>query len=209
MKVRVITSLVCKGDLIAEDKPFMQRFFQHRLCEGGRINCVDLEILSAKSGAPPLTKDHSVTTLCHVKADISKIPQDKLEVERGNDSKMWYYLPFGIETVCKSFLPRYQIFGLERRRSNLRVRSQIRDYRVYSNLQGEALQNRPCRVRVSLGCAQGVEGRRRKQIALKETGEITRNRGVEDGRRENLLEIRILLCLPAEKRDTSDRVEAM
>ncbi len=49
----------------------------------------------------PLTRNDKTNILCVLEADLSAIPDENLDRERGVDGNMYYVVPFQIESVCE------------------------------------------------------------------------------------------------------------
>ncbi|KAK8855958.1 actin-like ATPase domain-containing protein [Apiospora arundinis] len=90
------------GDRVAEDKPYTHFFSQTSRVSFGRPRTILLTIYSdSKSNEAPVARNNNVDDLCHVEADLSRIPTERLHVRRGRDGFDYYELRCEIEIICK------------------------------------------------------------------------------------------------------------
>ena len=91
-----------QGDAVSEDDTFYKRFSMTKAVEEGRPNSIRTEIYVDNQSveAPLLRSNQNVNLLCVLEADLSRIPEEELDRERGRDGQMYYVLEFLIESIC-------------------------------------------------------------------------------------------------------------
>ena len=93
-----------RGSRVSENQPFRRAYSQHWEVAKGRsgLDGYYLSILADETEREaPLTKDDDVRKLCKLDAGFGKIPTRELPTRTGADGKLYYWLDFEIEIVCK------------------------------------------------------------------------------------------------------------
>ncbi|GAW17700.1 hypothetical protein ANO14919_071650 [Xylariales sp. No.14919] len=91
-----------KGDDVAEDFPFKKAYYYHwpvGTARGSRTYPL-IVYADETSRTAPIERSGSVKLLCRLTADLSSIPDEKLDKKMGADGRMHYYIPFEVEAIC-------------------------------------------------------------------------------------------------------------
>ncbi|KAK8058896.1 hypothetical protein PG994_009344 [Apiospora phragmitis] len=109
-RVDAMRWFIRNGDRVAESQPYLHHFHQISKVSYGRPQTIFLTIHSdSKSNDAPLARNDNVDTLCHLEADISRIPADQLPTRRGKDGFDYYVLSCEIEVVYRSATTEYTL----------------------------------------------------------------------------------------------------
>jgi len=92
--VEVMNWFIRKGDAVSENEPFAIPFYIYRRVSHGPLWTTEIVLYTDGSiREAPLEKDHRVTELCMLKADLSHIPESQLRRETGKDGKVSFRDP--------------------------------------------------------------------------------------------------------------------
>ncbi|TEA12275.1 Heat shock 70 kDa protein 12A [Colletotrichum sidae] len=95
-KIHAMEWFIQRGDAVSENQPFYTSFVWTGPVSGGRIRKIKMDIFADRSPrTAPVARDENVSMLVHVEADVSHIPEHKLDRRQGADGQ-WYY-----ELACK------------------------------------------------------------------------------------------------------------
>ncbi|RWA06849.1 hypothetical protein EKO27_g8246 [Xylaria grammica] len=100
-----------KGDDVAEDFPFKKAYYYHwpvGTARGSRTYPL-IVYADETSRTAPIERSGSVKLLCRLTADLSSIPDEKLDKRMGADGRMYYYIPFEVEAIYRSAWTQYTV----------------------------------------------------------------------------------------------------
>ncbi|KAI1324220.1 hypothetical protein F5Y16DRAFT_412140 [Xylariaceae sp. FL0255] len=107
-RVPVMKWLLKRGELVSEDVPFRNGFFNtFRVAETqSRVFTLDIQMDEVTAEAP-LQPNDNMRQLCRLTADLSAIPDAQMDQKQGADGQMWYNVAFEIEAVYHSASTQY------------------------------------------------------------------------------------------------------
>ncbi|KAI0533997.1 hypothetical protein GGR58DRAFT_520826 [Xylaria digitata] len=109
-RVRAMVWFIKRGEDVSEDFPFSKTYYYHwpvgtdlYSSRKFRLNIYADEI----SQTAPIERTRNVTLLCSLTADLSSIPDDRIDQRLGADGGMHYYIEFSVEAVYHSASTKY------------------------------------------------------------------------------------------------------
>ncbi|KAI2469096.1 hypothetical protein F4781DRAFT_395791 [Annulohypoxylon bovei var. microspora] len=109
-RVSVMDWIIKRGELVSENKPFLQTYYYTWPVKFGRIRSISINVYADEvSKVAPLERDSNVKVLCKLTANLDHIAEDKLEKTLGVDEEMYYVLETQVEAVYRSASTEYTL----------------------------------------------------------------------------------------------------
>ncbi|TGJ83120.1 hypothetical protein E0Z10_g5648 [Xylaria hypoxylon] len=108
--VKAMIWFIRRGDNVYEDHPFSKSYYYYWPVGVERSRKYPLSIYADEtSKKAPIERSASVKLLCRLTADLSAIPDDRLDKRLGADGRMHYYVEFDIEATYHSASTQYTV----------------------------------------------------------------------------------------------------
>ncbi|KAI0148626.1 hypothetical protein GGR57DRAFT_505093 [Xylariaceae sp. FL1272] len=115
-RVQAMDWLLTRGQQVSESVPFREQFCHKWPVNTQRSRKFTLDVYCDKTSAiAPIERTPNVEYLCRLTADLSAIPDDRLEQKRGADGNMYYVVEFEIESVYHAAHAEYALMYKDQR----------------------------------------------------------------------------------------------